>query len=580
VKDKHSLSIFWQHPAIYDEEIYVKFKPFSFVSHLLGYEGQGSILSLLKEKGWAASLSASTDYASSSFCMPSVSLDLTDEGFIHRFEIVEIVFTYIELIKNAQSDWRRIFDEIQNLKRVSYNFRSKTNAYSDVVSFVARLRRFPPSKILEGPFLLYEYDADKILTFLNHLSLENSIVFFASKKLASGNEESFSKEEWYQTKYRSKSFDSEFIAKTKALRSIEGLHIPLPNPYISRDFSLKGNRVSPEIKPPELVFAEGPVQVWHKMDFQFSKPRLQWMVQLMAQISCTPRQAALFQCFQKLLSDFLTEKLYDAILAGLSVSLSESSLGFEISGSGYNEKLPILMLEFISIIKEFKVRPDRFLIVKEKLIRAFKNARLNQPYDQALSKLRATLETNGWDTDQVLVQLEKCSSSDVQIFAASLFSDLAAVHMFFMGNIESADAIEHAKSFLSAIDYDRQVLEANVAPTPRYVCLDSSEEFFRNLLLFNEEEKNSAVVVHHEIGEAQLSKAYLAASLFAMLTSQRCFDQLRTKEQLGYIVSSYCQANRGVQFYRITVQSSIKRPEFLESRVDVFLSSLKVLYLF
>jgi len=62
--------------------------------------------------------------------------------------------------------------------------------------------------------------------------------------------------------------------------------------------------------------------------------------------------------------------------------------------------------------------------------------------------------------------------------------------------------------------------------------------------------------------------------LLAQITREPCFDQLRTKEQLGYIVFSGTWSLTGVLGFKITIQSE-RTPTYLESRVDAFLEKLR-----
>lgn len=50
VKDKHNLTITWQIPPQWSNW---RSKPVDYIAHLLGHEGKGSLLSLLKEKTYA-----------------------------------------------------------------------------------------------------------------------------------------------------------------------------------------------------------------------------------------------------------------------------------------------------------------------------------------------------------------------------------------------------------------------------------------------------------------------------------------------------------------------------------------------
>ena len=71
-----------------------------------------------------------------------------------------------------------------------------------------------------------------------------------------------------------------------------------------------------------------------------------------------------------------------------------------------------------------------------------------------------------------------------------------------------------------------------------------------------------------------ISRSNVLLELFEQIIHEPCFDVLRTKEQLGYIVYSGVSQPRGVQSFRIIVQST-KKPDFLDQRIELFLWSMR-----
>jgi insulysin len=67
----------------------------SYLSHLLGHESGGSILSALKQKLWANGLSAGAYLSNSDFASFTITVELSDCGVDHVDEIVACVFAYI-----------------------------------------------------------------------------------------------------------------------------------------------------------------------------------------------------------------------------------------------------------------------------------------------------------------------------------------------------------------------------------------------------------------------------------------------------------------------------------------------------
>ena len=81
VRSGHELVATFQLPSLRSE--YAK-KPEDYLSHLIGHEGSGSLLSALKARGWATSLTAGVGEGgferSSAVYLFDVSITLTEAG--------------------------------------------------------------------------------------------------------------------------------------------------------------------------------------------------------------------------------------------------------------------------------------------------------------------------------------------------------------------------------------------------------------------------------------------------------------------------------------------------------------------
>jgi insulysin len=66
-------------------------------------------------------------------------------------------------------------------------------------------------------------------------------------------------------------------------------------------------------------------------------------------------------------------------------------------------------------------------------------------------------------------------------------------------------------------------------------------------------------------------------SLMAQVINEPCFDQLRTKEQLGYLIFSGVRNQPGSMGLRIIIQSE-RHPIYLENRIEAFLVQLEASY--
>jgi len=92
----------------------------------------------------------------------------------------------------------------------------------------------------------------------------------------------------------------------------------------------------------------------------------------------------------------------------------------------------------------------------------------------------------------------------------------------------------------------------------------------------NKDDVNSALTYYCQVGDPTDRRLRTTLHLLAQIAKEPAFNQLRTKEQLGYIVFSGHWTFTGTMGFKITVQSE-RHPVYLESRVDAFLEQLRAI---
>ena len=66
---------------------------------MIGYEGKGSIKSYLKNKGWGTSVEAGVFHSTSEMTLYLIKFELTEQGYNHQAEIIEVLFSFTKLIE-------------------------------------------------------------------------------------------------------------------------------------------------------------------------------------------------------------------------------------------------------------------------------------------------------------------------------------------------------------------------------------------------------------------------------------------------------------------------------------------------
>ncbi|KAK9711990.1 metalloprotease, partial [Basidiobolus ranarum] len=349
VKDIRTLELAFPFP---DQYPMYKVQPGRYLSHLIGHEGAGSILSLLKKKGWANYLSAGASHGGIGFEFFKISVDLTEEGLNHTDEIVRIVFQYIEMMKRVGvQEW--IFREVENLASMSFRFKEKTPP-SSYTSRVATLmqRPYPAEWVLSGPYLIRDYDPKCIEECLAWLRPDNFRIFLISQSFDPKGMET---EKWYGTNYQVMEFSEGFKEELRKLTLNSELKFPKPNPFIPTDFDTHKVPGKEILKRPALICNNGTSRVWHKKDDTFWVPKVNmWFFFRTPLAYDTPSSCVKTRMFTELLRDSLTEYSYDAEVAGINYSLENETEGISLEIDGYNDKIGILLEAIVQRMKAFE----------------------------------------------------------------------------------------------------------------------------------------------------------------------------------------------------------------------------------
>jgi len=146
VMDLRLLQLFWPLPP---QRAHYTSSPTRYVSHLLGHEGEGSILSYLKAKGWANELSAGAQFDNVEWASMDVSIDLTDEGVKHGQEVMKVIYAYLHLITKAGPQ-EYVFEEMQQTAANSFRFLSKQQPMSYTSALAHRMQKYPSEHFISG----------------------------------------------------------------------------------------------------------------------------------------------------------------------------------------------------------------------------------------------------------------------------------------------------------------------------------------------------------------------------------------------------------------------------------------------
>jgi insulysin len=555
LKDKRVLAMTFPIPPVVD---YYRSKPTHYLANLLGYEGKGSLLSLLKGKGWVESLSAGLSVDNLSDAAFNLSMELTQEGLQHVNDIPSYVFRYVELIRQ-QGIAKWMFDEQQQMADISFRFQEEASAIRYVSALAGNLQVYPAELVLRGPYEMDQYDPTLILRFLERLRPDNMLLTVNARGLQTN-----ARERWFDTPYEITRITSNLIEDWRHPLTDALLAIPSPNPFLPDDLAVKPPREA-TAKPERLHSTRG-LQLWFKQDTTFKVPRADFYFSVRSRLANdSPTHNLLTELYVKLVNDQLNEFAYPAYLAGLNYELYRHLRGFTVRISGYNDKQTLLLSRVVAALAKPTIDPERFAIAKDELTRDLKNAKRDTPSRQTTSEVSELLLRPYWTEEQRLAALAPLSPDDLSSFVPQLLGHIYIVALAH-GNLYRNDALAFADVL------QRQLLtHAAVADVPQgeVIKLPRGEEFVRELKI---DHPDSAITVYAQ-GPNKHYSTRAKTALLTQILSSPFYNDLRTEKQLGYIVYATSMPILHVPGIAFVVQSPNTPPVALQEKIDQFIAT-------
>ncbi|CAL8256778.1 unnamed protein product [Lota lota] len=536
IKDIRNLYVTFPIP---DLQKYYKSNPGHYLGHLIGHEGPGSLLSELKSKGWVNTLVGGQKEGARGFMFFIINVDLTEEGLLHVDDIIFHMFQYIQKLRTeGPQEW--VFQECKDLNKVAFRFKDKERPRGYTSKVAGLLHYYPLEETLAAEYLLDDFRPDLIEMVLDKLRPEHVRVAVVSKSFEGQTDK---KEEWYGTQYKQEAIADEVLQKWASADVNGKFKLPMKNEFIPTSFEIYPLEKDPP-PVPSLIKDTAMSKVWFKQDDKFFLPKACLNFEFFSPFAYVdPLHCNMAYLYLELLKDSLNEYAYAAELAGLNYDLQNTIYGMYLSVKGYNDKQHILLKKIVEKMTTFEIDEKRFDIIKEAYMRSLNNFRAEQPHQHAMYYLRLLMTEVAWTKDELREALDAHSALGMmQLLEDSL--------------IEHA----HTKPLLPS-----QLIRYREVQVP-----DGGWYVYQQR---NEVHNNCGIEIYYQT-DMQTTRENMLLELFCQIISEPCFNTLRTKEQLGYIVFSGPRRANGVQGLRFIIQSE-KAPHYLESRVEAFLRTME-----
>ena len=551
-KDLRQLTLEFPLPAT--RQFYAS-KPDELVGFLLGTEGEGSLLSQLKAEGLATGLSAGASYDAAEFGSMDVTVNLTPAGLKNYPRVLELFFASVERLRSAGYP-ANLFRERQAMARLDETYQDKGEGAERAVALATMLNQYPIEIAERVPYLWLKEDPASYQLVLDQLRPDNLLVTLIAKGQPTDKIEPH-----YNTHY---SYSEETGPAYTALQhppAVASIQLPKPNPFIP------AHAAQLPAQPLRLI-DEPALSLYYSQDTDFLRPMVAEVYRFrLPRTLGTVQTAVLLRFYEACVKEALNETAYTAREAGLNFNLTAALEGVQISVDGYDESTNRLLEAIAANLVDFKVSPERFAAIKDRLLRDLANFPRADAYQILAETRRSVMREFYYRPDEQLPVAQGVTLADVQAFARQLYARgklEALVH----GNVTAAAAVADARRFGAALKSapvpDADLLRRRLLTEAPGESIRTSEKLLVN---------NSAYRREYLLGgnSPELRAATLALANFM---GEPFYGEMRTHQQLGYIVFGGAGDEERTNFAYFIIQSGEHPADDVEARADAYIAKL------
>lgn len=521
-------------------------QPVRIIATLLGNASEGSLLSHLREKGWATGLSVETVDSDRRQDLVSIDIALTAEGRQHLDDIQASVFAYIGQVRQSIEPWR--FDELSLLLRQQFRFLQTDTSFEHASTLAQVMQQVPISEVNVANYRLERFDSALIQQVLNNLTPERLLRLYTAPDIK-GNK---------TTQDFRVPYTVEHIDHWPAGKAIEGLRIPSQNPFIAQDLSVLPLKSA----TPHQLSTQPGMDLWYAPDSSFGTPSVEWRLNLTNPLSArTARDHMLNVLLTRWLNDSLVETLYPAAEAGQTSGASPHIYGTTISLAGWRDRQPEVMDTLLHQLQAGEIKADSFNRIKQRTTDMLRNEEHGMLFRQLVSQSMRRLMTPHWDTPQEMAALKDLTLQDLVDYRQQWLKELH-IQGIVVGNVDEATARKTADVINTQL---KPLLPLSQDIKPQTLALKGTLPTFRP----QTDQKDSAIFRYTQASSDSPTEA-ARYMVLGQLLNQPFFTQLRTREQLGYVATARDNSILQVPGIMYVLQSPTRDSKVLFERVEAW----------
>lgn len=556
------------HVAPLDEirELYVEFPvpiqretyrshALGLMTSLFGQEGPGSPHAVLTERGWITALTSGSDGAED-HTLFTLRLNLTESGLAHVDDVAGILLQYARLLDDPAT-LRPYWEQQRQLSGMRFENAEQARSSAVARGTVRAMQTYPPHEILSFWDEWDGYDPALVSTYVARIQPDNMRMFVTAPDLPDMDRI----EARYDVAWGIQPLDASLVQRWTEQPTDPGLALPPLNPFVPEDTSLLTD-TDPSALPTAVVDEPG-LRVWHLQDTTFDVPRASVSARVhLPDHAGTLEHQIRMVLWTRLVDQHLASMLDQARTAGVQPVLQSHQDGMVVAARGYSDKLDVILDALVQGALEAPLDPEAFEIFRRDLLRRYRNTTTSRPIDQVGWAMAEAFNPRDWSYAEGIAYLETVQLADLEAWRVDLF-DTVHIELMVHGNLSAETAAETGRRlqarFADATPARSAPIEVRRVPVGR--------DLVRTVAVDHDD---SAIRVLFQGAETTL-EAQARWLMLGTLMKTPAFTQLRTEQQLGYVVWANYDRRDMVPGLSINIQSGVAHPGTLLERIDAFL---------
>jgi insulysin len=555
IKDLRQLNL--EFPMVSLQEGWMH-KSSELLGFILGGEGPGSLLAQLKAEGLATQLSAGAQASTRQYGAFHIGIGLTPQGLQRVPRVLELVFSAVRGLREEGLP-AHLFKERQTLARLDERYRDKGEGGNLAAGLASLVMDYPLEVAERVPYLWLYEDTAAFQALLARLSPDNMLAMLIAKGQRVDRTEPI-----YGTRY---SYEEDagpaYTALLKPPR-VDTLFAPKPNPFVPAHTALQPLQAARLVDEPAF-------SLYHLQDSEFQRPQAAYVLRhRLPRDLATVRTATLLRFYVACVREALNETTYVAAEAGLRFSLNASMDGVTLATEGYDEANGRLLDAVAPGLIDFQLSPARFSDLKDQLVRQLADFDNADAYVTTRETRRSLVREFYATPAQMLPLARNVTLEDVRAFARELFTR-GKLEALAFGNLGPAEAVAATRRVASILKTQPVAADA-LLRTRLLVSKPGDVLRTRDALKVN----NSTLRREYVLGDAG-AQARAAALVLSAVIGDPFFSELRTRQQLGYIVQAVAFEDERQTVAVFIIQSGEYPANEQEARADAFIQTLPTL---